>query len=113
MGSIYASLASVQNTFGWPEPAVNYKLQKTDSWEALELEVGAALSNRPKQISHLRRRGHRVGIFLTSIGAVLFLFGAASESYSTNADDITRVVGGSVALFGYGVARLWYWTRAA
>ena len=54
-----------------------------------------------------QEKGHRLGIFLTVISALILVFGLGAES--------NRVAGLGFmgVLFGYWLARLWYWFRSA
>jgi hypothetical protein len=56
----------------------------------------------PKQ-----EKGHRLGIFITVVAAVIFVVGTVANN--------ERVMGLGVmgVLFGYLLARLWYWFRSA
>ena len=54
-----------------------------------------------------QEKGHRLGIFLTVISVLILIFGLGAES--------NRIAGLGFmgVLFGYWVARLWYWFRSA
>jgi hypothetical protein len=54
-----------------------------------------------------QEKGHRLGIFITVISALILVFGLGAES--------NRVAGLGFmgVLFGYWLARLWYWFRSA
>ena len=54
-----------------------------------------------------QEKGHRLGIFLTVISALILVFGLGAES--------NRIAGLGFmgVLSGYWLARLWYWFRSA
>lgn len=54
-----------------------------------------------------RRQGHRLGVFLTALGFVLILAGLVGEAGNLFG------MGLFLLLFGYLLARLWYWFKAA
>jgi uncharacterized membrane protein len=62
-----------------------------------------------------RRQGNRLGIFLVVLGLVLLLIGIQNERYYEEVMwvTVTKAVGGALLVFGYPLARLWFWFRAA
>jgi hypothetical protein len=59
-----------------------------------------------------REKGHRLGIFLVVLGLGLALVGCANDSNATSWDDWTRILGFVLLIFGYPLARLWFWFKA-
>ena len=55
----------------------------------------------------MRGKGHRLGIFIITIAALILLFGLG-----TNSDPIAGL-GFMGICFGYSLARLWFWFRSA
>lgn len=65
------------------------------------------------EAARLRRKAHRLGIFITLVSLPLMAVAALSDSHSTSwAAPLFFLSGGGV-LFGYVFSRLWYWFRAA
>jgi hypothetical protein len=66
-------------------------------------------------ILRYRRKGNRLGIFITLFSLVLLLAGAASASgYDAPAwASLSVTIGAIGTLFGYLFSRLWYWFKAA
>jgi hypothetical protein len=74
--------------------------------------LGRALTNEAKVLEVRTRtpaqeKGHRLGIFITVIAALVLVFGLSTDR-STIAG-----LGFMGMLFGYCLARLWYWVRSA
>jgi hypothetical protein len=67
------------------------------------------------EATRYKRKGHRLGIFLTFVSLLLLLVGAMNESsYSPPAWASFFVGLGAIGtIFGYVLARMWYWFRAA
>lgn len=64
----------------------------------------------------MRRKGHRLGIFLTLFGPLLTIAGLLSGggTWSTPTWALLMMWGGVfLFVFGYAFARLWYWFKAA
>jgi hypothetical protein len=59
-----------------------------------------------------RRKGNRLGIFLMVLGLVLALVGVLNDDYTTSWDDGLRTLGFALLIFGYPLARLWFWFKA-
>jgi hypothetical protein len=55
----------------------------------------------------VQEKGHRLGIFITIVAALVFVFGLGVES------NPIAGLGFMGVLFGYWLARLWYWFRSA
>ena len=74
------------------------------SWS--ERETGSQ-GRRSTSSNTWQEKGHRLGIFLTVISALILVFGLGAES--------NRIAGLGFmgVLFGYWLARLWYWFRSA
>jgi hypothetical protein len=66
-------------------------------------------------ILRYRRKGNRLGIFVTLFSLVLLLAGAVGASgYEAPAwASLSVAVGAVGTLFGYLFSRLWYWFKAA
>ena len=64
--------------------------------------------------SRLRRQGHRLGIFLVALSFVVLLAGFAYGSGSRPGErELVFALGFLGMIFGYPIARLWYWFKSA
>jgi multisubunit Na+/H+ antiporter MnhG subunit len=59
-----------------------------------------------------RKKGNRLGIFLVVLGLVLALVGMVNDGYEASWDDGVRALGFILLIFGYPLARLWFWFKA-
>lgn len=77
-------------------------------------EIDAATSG-PLETAKLRRKGHRLGVLLTILGPVLIILGILlSESVAwSGAAPLLLALGAVFLVFGYGLARLWFWFKQA
>lgn len=58
-----------------------------------------------------RRQGHRMGLILTALGLLLFIFGIMMDGHDHNSG---APIPGILCFFlGYPLARLWFWFKAA
>jgi uncharacterized membrane protein len=62
-----------------------------------------------------KRQGNRLGIFLVVLGLVLALIGILNQTSFEEPTwvTVTRAFGVALLIFGYPLARLWFWFRAA
>jgi hypothetical protein len=57
-----------------------------------------------------RRQGNRLGIFVVVLGLVLLRIGLVNERYPNPIwVTVTASVGAALLVFGYPLARLWFW----
>jgi hypothetical protein len=82
-----------------------------------DIRISQQKPSAPAQLSadeslRQRRKGNWLGIFLMVLGLVLALVGIVNDSYATSWDDGVRVLGFALLIFGYPLARLWFWFKA-
>ncbi len=73
----------------------------------LETNVGNQKDKDAARTLAMREKGHRLGIFITIVAALVLLFGLGAES------GLLIGLGFMGVLFGYLLARLWFWFRSA
>jgi hypothetical protein len=73
---------------------------------SLETKMGDQKDESARTVA-MRKKGHRLGIFITIVAALVLLFGLGAES------SLMMGVGFMGLLFGYLLARLWFWFRSA
>jgi hypothetical protein len=98
--------------FGFPRRATPPSVNTMD-----DIRISQQKPSAPAQLSadeslRQRRKGNRLGIFLMVLGLVLALVGIVNDSYATSWDDGVRVLGFALLIFGYPLARLWFWFKA-
>jgi hypothetical protein len=80
----------------------------------IPFEVTQPQTNSPNG-ERLRRKGHRLGIFLTLLSLVILIIGAMNQSGLSPPAwaSFSVAVGLGGVLLSYIFARLWYWFKAA
>jgi hypothetical protein len=71
---------------------------------------------RSEHTLRMRRKGNRLGIFVTLFSLILLFVGIVGGAGSYNSPTwatFLAAVGLAGTLFGYLMARLWYWFKAA
>jgi uncharacterized membrane protein len=82
---------------------------------SMGLEQQLEMREEHKKKMRSRQQGNRLGIFLVVLGLVLLLIGIQNERYYEEVMwvTVTKAIGGALLVFGYPLARLWFWFRAA
>ena len=64
--------------------------------------------------AHFHKRGHRLGVFaaVASLVSVLAGFFVGIAAGHSEAGGVLMILGLLGVIFGYPLARLWYWVRA-
>ncbi len=101
--------APVQRTRSWPH--LNNGSSENEgaaiNMAPLETNVGNQKDKDAARTLAMREKGHRLGIFITIVAALVLLFGLGAES------GLLIGLGFMGVLFGYLLARLWVWFRSA
>jgi hypothetical protein len=92
------------------EAAESWRKTNSPPPAAVRGEFMKAKAEKPGEGAHniaMRRKGHRLGVFVTIVAFLVCLFGLGLES--------GPIIGLGVlgTLFGYLLARLWYWVKSA
>src|SRR5262249_41091292 len=99
MTAIKRSSAHLNNDFIENEGAAT-------SMASLETRAGAQKDEAARTLA-MRKKGHRLGVFITIVAALVLLFGLGFES------SLVIGLGFMGLLFGYLLARIWFWFRSA
>jgi hypothetical protein len=99
--------------FGFPRRATPTSVATMGDIRTSQREPSSTPAQLPSDESlRQRRKGNRLGIFLVVLGLVLALVGIMNDSYATDWDDGVRALGFALLIFGYPLARLWFWFKA-
>jgi hypothetical protein len=99
--------------FGFPRSAAQPSVSTMDDIRTSQQEPSAPAQKLSSDESlRQRRKGNRLGIFLVVLGLVLALVGIVNDSYDASWDDGVRVLGFALLIFGYPLARLWFWFKS-
>jgi hypothetical protein len=98
--------------FGFPRRAAQSSVGTMGDSRISQREPSPPAQLSSDESLRQRRKGNRLGIFLMVLGFVLALVGILNDSYATSWDDGFRTLGFALLIFGYPLARLWFWFKS-
>src|SRR5262249_36017866 len=98
--------------FGFPRRAAQSSVGTMGDSHISQPEPSAPAQLSSDESLRQRKKGNRLGICLMVLGFVLALVCILNDDYAASWDDGFRTLGFGLLIFGYPLARLWFWFKS-